>query len=239
MLPAAALGVAVLLPLAVLMGTVLLLGWQLQVIETASMEPRLPAGSLAVIEPLDAADVRAGMTIAFEDPAGRGRLVAHRAVKRLPGDLPVWQTKGDANAEADPFPVHAAAIRGRVRWAIPRLGSIASALHTPATVVALVGVPLALLATTEVITFRRRRRAQTAELGNALALPHDHHLRLYAIRDPSSSHNDPLRAYLDVFLRREDAERFVDDVRRDEPVLADALEIVEHKLEAARQGTTK
>ena len=115
-LPLAALGVAGLLPPAVLLTTVLLLGWQLQVIQTGSMEPRFPAGSLAGVEPLDPADVRAGMTVVFADPGNPGRLVAHRAVKRLPGDLPVWRTKGDANAEPDPFPVHAAAVRGRVRY---------------------------------------------------------------------------------------------------------------------------
>jgi signal peptidase I len=140
------------------MSTVLLLGWQLQVIETASMAPRLPAGSLAVVEPIDAADVRAGMTVVFEDPAGGGRLVAHRAVKRLPSEgLPVWQTKGDANAEADAYPVHASAIRGRVRWGIPHLGSVTSALHGPLTVIVLVGVPLAVLVATELAALRRRR----------------------------------------------------------------------------------
>ena len=160
LLPLGTVGVAVLLPLAVLMSTVLLLGWNLQVIETASMAPRFPAGSLAVVEPIDASDVRAGMTIVFEDPSGRGRLVAHRAVKRLPGDgSPVWQTKGDANAEPDAYPVHAPAIRGRVRWAIPHLGGIASALYSPLTALVLVGAPLALLAATEVAAVRRRRRA--------------------------------------------------------------------------------
>lgn len=144
--------------------TVLLLGWQLQVIETGSMAPRVPAGSLAVVEPIDAADVRSGMTVVFEDPAGRGRLVAHRAVKRLPSEgLPVWQTKGDANREADPFPVQATAIRGRVRWAVPHLGGIASSLHGPWTVVVLVGAPLAILAGTEVWALRRRRRSRQAE----------------------------------------------------------------------------
>ena len=150
------------------MTTVLLLGWQLQVIETGSMAPRLPAGSLAVVQPIDAADVRSGMTVVFEDPAGHGSLIAHRAVKRLPSDgLPVWQTKGDANREADPYPVQATAIRGRVRWALPHLGSVASALHGPVTVVVLVGVPLAVLAATEVWALRRRRLSRQVESDQA------------------------------------------------------------------------
>ena len=49
LLPAAVLGIVVLVPLAVLMITVLLLGWQLQVIETGSMAPRIPAGSTVLL----------------------------------------------------------------------------------------------------------------------------------------------------------------------------------------------
>lgn len=156
MLPVAALAIAVLLPLAVLVGTAFLMGWKFQVIETGSMAPRYPAGSLAVIEPLDAADVRPGMTVVFEDPLDRRRLVAHRIVKRLPGGSPVWATKGDANAESDPAPVHAAAIQGRVRWAIPGLGRVVSALHGAWAVALLVGAPLALLLFTEIVAARRR-----------------------------------------------------------------------------------
>src|SRR5262245_35314850 len=147
--------------------TVLLLGWQLQVIETGSMEPRIAAGSLAVVEPIDAADVRAGMVIVFDDPAERGRLVAHRAVARLPGRRPIWQTQGDANARPDAYPVHAPAIQGRVRWTIPRVGSIAAALHTPITAVLLVGVPLLLLVVTELVALRRRRRRPQPPLESA------------------------------------------------------------------------
>ena len=37
---------------------------------------------------------------------------------------------------------------------------------------------------------------------------------------------------LDVFIRREDAERFIEEVRGDEPELAAKLRIEERKLEA-------
>lgn len=158
LLPVVALAIALLLPLAILLVTVVLLGWQLQVITTASMAPRFPAGSLAVIEPLDAADVRAGMTIVFSDPATPGRSVAHRAIKRLPGESPVWQTKGDANATPDPFPVGASAIQGRVRWVVPGLGRVASLFNEPVAMALLVGGPITALLVTEVAAGRQRRR---------------------------------------------------------------------------------
>jgi hypothetical protein len=36
----------------------------------------------------------------------------------------------------------------------------------------------------------------------------------------------------ETFTRREDAERFIDELRRDDPELAGALRIEEHELEA-------
>jgi signal peptidase I len=155
--PVAAFAVAVGLAAVLLLATALLMGWKFQVIETGSMAPRYPVDSLAIVEPLDPADVRPGTTVVFEDPLVRGRLVAHRVVKRLPGRSPAWMTKGDANAEADPAPVHAAAIQGRVRWAIPGLGRLVSALHGGWAVALLVGLPLAVLGLTELTALRRRR----------------------------------------------------------------------------------
>jgi signal peptidase len=147
----------VLLPVAVFLGSAFLLGWKFHVIETGSMAPRYPAGSLAIIEPVDPADVRPGMTVVFEDPLVRGRLVAHRVVRRLPGRSPAWATKGDANAENDPAPVHATALQGRVRWAIPGVGRAVSALPGRWAGALFVGVPLAILLFTEIAAVRRRR----------------------------------------------------------------------------------
>jgi signal peptidase len=220
LLPAAVVGVVVLAPLAVLLSTVLLLGWQLQVIETASMQPRLAAGSLAVVEPVDAADVRAGMVIVFEDPSGHGRLVAHRAVTRLRGDPPVWRTQGDANADPDVYPVHASAIRGRVRWAIPHLGAVASAVHTRATAMLLIGLPLALLAATELVAIKRRKRGTHGTSG-ALAV--------YAVHDVSSTPS----ALIEVFAQREDAEAFVNNLRHDRASDPESLLLIEQQLDAA------
>src|SRR5262245_19486298 len=194
------------------MGTVLVLGWQLQVIETGSMEPRIPAGSLAVVEPIDAADVRVGMTIVFEDPAEHGRLVAHRVVARLPGRALAWQTKGDANATADAYPVPATAVEGRVRWTIPHLGSIASSLATPITGVLLVGVPLALLAATELVALTRRRRRSIAEA----TATEPEQLPVYAVHDLTPGREKARGALVEVFALREDAERYVEHRRRPE-----------------------
>ena len=155
-LPLAALAIAVLLPLAILLGTAFLMGWRFQPIESGSMEPRYPAGSLAVVEPIDPAAVEPGTTIVFVDPLDPARLVAHRAIRQLPGSPPAWQTKGDANTEPDPLPVHPRAIYGRLAWTIPGLGSVVTSVRGGPAVVLLVGLPLLLLIATEVRERRRR-----------------------------------------------------------------------------------
>ena len=55
---------------------------------------------------------------------------------------------------------------------------------------------------------------------------------VYAVIDDSLSPSNPLGEAVDTFVRREDAERFIEDVRRDEPELAGYLRIEERELEA-------
>jgi hypothetical protein len=50
---------------------------------------------------------------------------------------------------------------------------------------------------------------------------------VYAVVDDALSPTFPLGDALEVFLRREDAERFVEEVRGDEPELAGSLRIEE------------
>ena len=160
LLPIAVVALAVLLPVAILLTTGFLLGWRFQPIETGSMEPRYPAGSLAIVVPVDPADVEPGMTIVFDDPLGGDRVVAHRVVRQLPGELLAWETRGDANAESDPFPVQASAVQGRVAWTIPGVGSVITALHGPQTILLLVVLPLVVLVWTEFADWRRNARVR-------------------------------------------------------------------------------
>jgi hypothetical protein len=55
---------------------------------------------------------------------------------------------------------------------------------------------------------------------------------VYAIVDVTLSPTSPLGDSIDVFVRREDAERFVEEIRGDDPELARHLRIEERELEA-------
>ena len=55
---------------------------------------------------------------------------------------------------------------------------------------------------------------------------------VYVILDRRSSPDHPLGDAVETFLRREDAERFIKEVRGDDPDLASYLRIEERALEA-------
>jgi len=163
-LPLSVAVLVVALPLVVLLGTVLALGWQLQVVQTGSMAPLYPMGALAVVQPLDPSDIRAGMPVVFRDRQ-QGHLVAHRVVGPQPGMPATWRTKGDANRTEDPLPVRASDVRGRVRWAVPRLGEVGLWLGHDRAPWVLMGVPLSLLVLSEL----RSRQSSPRGARHALA----------------------------------------------------------------------
>jgi len=53
-----------------------------------------------------------------------------------------------------------------------------------------------------------------------------------AVVDDSFSPTSPLGDAIDTFIRREDAEHFIEEVRGDDPELASNLRIEERELEA-------
>ena len=55
---------------------------------------------------------------------------------------------------------------------------------------------------------------------------------LYAVVDDALSRDFPLGDAIEPFVRREDAERFIEEVRGDDPEIAAKLRIEERELEA-------
>jgi signal peptidase len=142
----AAVGVALLLPLTTFLVGAWLLGWQLQSVQSGSMLPTYPVGSLLVVETVDPADVSAGTPLVFRDSRDTWRLVTHRVieVRAADGTSPVFITKGDANASPDSLPVTAAQVRGRVLWSVTHLGNAMEWVQFPRSLVLII-VPAVLL----------------------------------------------------------------------------------------------
>jgi len=163
----AILSLVVMLPLAAFLVSVWLLGWQLQSVQSGSMAPTYPVGSLLVIAPMNASEVEVGMPIVFEDPEIAGRLVTHRVIERAPGTALAFVTQGDANASRDPFPVPARNVRGQVLWHVTGLGSVMDYLQWPRSFLLLVVLPVGLLLLSELRSrLRPRHDAVTAAAVN-------------------------------------------------------------------------
>jgi signal peptidase len=97
----------------------------------ASMSPTIQLGSLAIMRPIDATDVRVGDVIMFERTDGRPVLVTHRVVAIERGAHgPVFLTKGDANGVRDGWSVPAIGRGWRYSFSVPGLGYLIGNLNT-------------------------------------------------------------------------------------------------------------
>lgn len=100
---------------------------------TGSMRPNMPAGSLAVVVPVNPSSVKVGDVITYQAPIADHRVVTHRVFKILePGPHPVVVTKGDANVSPDPW---AARLDSAPTWrrvaVVPYAGTAIRALRNP------------------------------------------------------------------------------------------------------------
>jgi signal peptidase len=99
-------------------------GYRPVAVYSGSMKPTIGVGSLAVVEPVPARDVRVGDVVTFADPFVKGRLVTHRVVRILherDGHL-AYRTKGDANPIRDPWTIELPDQVGRYRFDVPFAG---------------------------------------------------------------------------------------------------------------------
>ncbi|WP_292722306.1 signal peptidase I [Microbacterium sp. 13-71-7] len=98
---------------------------------TGSMSPTIPAGSVAVVQQIPAAQVHVGDVVTVDRP---GQLpVTHRVRVVEDGASPAQRLitlRGDANAQDDPAPYPVSTVR-IVRFAIPGLAPVIVAFGNP------------------------------------------------------------------------------------------------------------
>ena len=120
------------------------LGHDLVVIRGGSMEPAIHLGSVTEVSNVQSADLRPGDVVMLKET--NGVLVSHRIIRivQQPDGLYI-ETKGDANASADPVLVPVSQVVGRVDLAIPGLGYFLYLLTIPTGVLSILGLALTLL----------------------------------------------------------------------------------------------
>lgn len=99
------------------------LGMGIFVVTGSSMEPAIQKGAIVLVEPVSPSVVARGDIITFEH---YGQMTTHRviAIDASNATSPVFTTKGDANAVADPEPVHFPAQVGLYRGSLPVVGYV-------------------------------------------------------------------------------------------------------------------
>ncbi len=127
---------------------------EMKIVQSGSMEPYLPVGSLVIIKP--ALEYRAGDVVTFGPDTKTQVPTTHRIVEaRSEAGAQVFTTKGDANEEADPEPVARQDIIGKVIAHVPVVGYLLDFARTPFGFALLVGVPALMVIVDEALTIFR------------------------------------------------------------------------------------
>ena len=124
------------------------------VVAGGSMVPTISLGSAVVVEPVAATDLRVGDVVSLRS-GDKGAIFTHRIVRIAAGDDGVWiETKGDANASADPSLTPASGVIGRVALAFPVAGYAIALLSTLSGVIFVISLGLILFLAGEVVRSR-------------------------------------------------------------------------------------
>lgn len=105
-------------------------GWSVDAVFSGSMEPELKVGAVVITRPVDAEEIKTGDIITFYSPLSE-QLTSHRVIAVEQGPSVHFQTKGDANEDADPFTLPAGNVVGKVCFHIPYLGYVTQFVKTP------------------------------------------------------------------------------------------------------------
>lgn len=98
---------------------------------TGSMRPTMEPGALAIVQPVDAAQIQAGDVITYQIAPNEPAVVTHRVIgvnTSTTGER-TFTTQGDANSTPDSSPVLPAQIRGSVAYSVPWMGHVNSTLN--------------------------------------------------------------------------------------------------------------
>ena len=120
---------------AVVLLTVLLvgfrvMGFQLFVVLSGSMEPAYPVGSVIYVDKVETDQIRSGDVITYK--LETGVVATHRVTEVIQEpDGRLFITKGDANPVEDAQPVGENQIIGKPLFCVPYLGHLSSYIQTP------------------------------------------------------------------------------------------------------------
>lgn len=109
-------------------------GYRYYDVLTASMEPEYSVGDLIFVKLTDSADINVGDVVTFNPGGSEDAYLTHRVVEKLDNyqgsGVTCFKTKGDANANADPFIIDESRMIGVVKSYVPYLGYVVLFVQT-------------------------------------------------------------------------------------------------------------
>ncbi|AKB39686.1 signal peptidase I [Methanosarcina mazei] len=106
---------------------------QFMIVLSGSMVPLFLPGDFVITKSVDPNELNVGDVVTFQVPSGQpGTFVTHRIISigktySSAGEIPYFQTKGDANNVQDDFKVPATNVLGKLAFVIPSLGLLIDA----------------------------------------------------------------------------------------------------------------
>lgn len=120
------------------------------IVQSSSMEPSIPTGSMILVKAVPATEIQEGDVITYADERGVAP-TTHRVIEKHMAQQSVrFTTKGDANEDPDPEPVYRSEIIGVVTFTAPLIGYIVAFSKTTYGWLVLVVLPVLLLIALEV-----------------------------------------------------------------------------------------
>ena len=143
---------------------------EIKIVKSGSMEPFIETGSIVVIRP--ASEYKVDDIITFGEDSPDSFPTTHRVVSinNTSGEA-LYQTKGDANEEADPTQVSERDVIGKVILTVPKAGFVLDFAKKPLGFILMIVVPAALVILNEVVdiwneirrAMRKRKKEEDGE----------------------------------------------------------------------------
>lgn len=104
-----------------------MLGMKFYCVQTGSMYPSYPVGTMIIVKPMEFAELKENDVITFQ--IGGNTTVTHRVVG-IDKENRLFQTKGDNNQTADSAPVKYENVVGKVVFGVQKIGYLIIFLNT-------------------------------------------------------------------------------------------------------------
>ncbi|MBQ5825454.1 MAG: signal peptidase I [Clostridia bacterium] len=138
------------------------LGYGFMAVQTGSMTPEYPVGSVVIIKKTDPSELKVNDVITFysSNPSLNNMVVTHRIMEITNDGTYSFTTKGDANSINDEYKAESDRIIGKVIAKSSIMEKLMNIRQNPATFLLVIMLPLCFIIALELFSFSKRNTAE-------------------------------------------------------------------------------